>query len=286
MLFSSLFPQQGCHLRNAPVVVCVFQRLADRFVFIFATQIAVAGVVLSTQNRQVCCGRHGIQQLVEFLLAHAVKYAGAVGIEDDRGAVVAYHAVRFPARQLVMGMRYGINLNINLTERKNFYFSTGLFAEHTGGKMKFLDNIPIGSLLVADSIPTQRTYRSIYLTVPTMITLKTNSINNFFICGNAGLLHSFSLNATATDSYTIDTETWSRETKDSQETALFKEAFIAGVGFEYSVTANMRAGLMVNYVQTFTNYFKGKGKAQNSLSKLDQRANLGYVEIALNINFF
>lgn len=48
----------------------------------------------------------------------------------------------------------------------------------------------------------------------------------------------------------------------------------------------MRAGVMVNYVQSFTNYFKGKGKAQNSLSKLDQRANLGCVEIALNINFF
>ena len=48
----------------------------------------------------------------------------------------------------------------------------------------------------------------------------------------------------------------------------------------------MRAGVMLNYAQTFSNYFKGKGKAQNSLSKLDQRANLGYVEIALNINFF
>ena len=196
------------------------------------------------------------------------------------------HTEGYDKNGVIAGMRYGVNVNINLTERKNFYFSTGLFPEHAGGKMKFLDNIPIGSFLVADSVPTQRTYRSIYLTIPTMVTLKTNSINNFFICGNAGLLHSFNLNATATDSYMIGTEVWSRERKDSQEAALFKEAFIAGVGFEYSVTENMRAGLMVNYVQSFTNYFKGKGKAQNSLSKLDQRANLGYVEIALNINFF
>ena len=196
------------------------------------------------------------------------------------------HTEGYDKNGVIAGMRYGVNLNINLTERKNFYFSTGLFAEHAGGKMKFLDNIPIGSFLVADSVPTQRTYRSIYLTIPTMVTLKTNSINNFFICGNAGLLHSFNLTSTSTDSYMIGTEVWSREKKDSQEAALFKEAFIAGVGFEYSVTANMRAGLMLNYVQSFTNYFKGKGKAQNSLSKLDQRANLGYVEIALNINFF
>lgn len=196
------------------------------------------------------------------------------------------HTEGYDKDGVIVGMRYGINLNVNLTERKNFYFSTGIFAEHCGGKMKFLDNIPIGSILVADSLPTQRTYRSIYLTVPTMVTLKTNSINNFFICGNAGLLHSLNLNATATDSYTIDTEIWSREKQDSQEAALFKEAFIVGLGFEYSVTPNMRAGLMVNYVQTFTNYFKGKGKAQNSLSGLDQRANIGCVEIALNINFF
>jgi hypothetical protein len=185
-----------------------------------------------------------------------------------------------------MGMRYGVNLNINLTPRKNFYFSTGLFGEHCGGKMKFLDNVPIGSLVIADSTLTRRTYRTIYLTVPTMITMKTNSINNFYITGNLGLLHSFNLYSTNTDSYLFDEELWTREKHTSEETAFMKEAFIAGVGFEYSVTPTMRAGLMVNYVQSFTNYFKGKGKAQNSLSRLDQRANLGCVEIALNINFF
>lgn len=197
------------------------------------------------------------------------------------------HTEGYERNGAIMGMRYGFNLNVNLTQRKNFYFSTGIFAEHSGGKMKFLDIIPIWSLnILADSIPTQRTYRSIYLTIPTMITMKTNSINNFYICGNAGLMHSFKLYSSNTDSYLFGTELWSREKQVSEETALFKESFILGVGFEYSVTPTMRAGVMVNYVQSFTNYFKGKGKAQNSLSKLDQRANLGRVEIALNINFF
>ncbi len=197
------------------------------------------------------------------------------------------HTEGYERNGAIMGMRYGFNLNVNLTQRKNFYFSTGIFAEHSGGKMKFLDIIPIWSLdILADSIPTQRTYRSIYLTIPTMITMKTNSINNFYICGNAGLMHSFKLYSSNTDSYLFGTELWSREKQVSEETALFKESFILGVGFEYSVTPTMRAGVMVNYVQSFTNYFKGKGKAQNSLSKLDQRANIGCVEIALNINFF
>ena len=171
------------------------------------------------------------------------------------------HTEGYEKNGVIMGMRYGINLNVNLTERKNFYFSTGVFAEHCGGKMKFLDNVPVGSLGIADS-------------------------TNFFICGNAGLMHSFNLYSTHTDSYQFDEDIWSREKQTSEEAALFKEAFIVGVGFEYSVTPTMRAGVMLNYAQTFSNYFKGKGKAQNSLSKLDQRANLGYVEIALNINFF
>ncbi len=200
------------------------------------------------------------------------------------------HTEDYENNGVIMGMRYGVNLNVNLTEKKNFYFSTGIFGEHAGGKMQFLDNINIPidfeSPTHAAGILTQRTYRSIYLTIPTMITMKTNSINNFYVCGNAGLMHSFNLYSTNTDSYTFGTELWSREKQVSDETALFKEAFILGVGFEYSVTPTMRAGVMVNYVQSFTNYFKGKGKAQNSLSKLDQRANLGCVEIALNINFF
>jgi len=196
------------------------------------------------------------------------------------------HTAGYEKNGVVMGMRYGLNLNINLTPKKNFYFSTGVFAEHCGGKMKFLDNIPIGSMGIADSTLTQRTYRSIYLSIPTAITMKTNSINNFYICGNIGLMHGFNLNASNIDSYYFDEELWSREKVASEEAALFKESFFVGVGFEYAVTPTMRAGVMINYEQSFTNYFKGKGKAQNSLSGVDQRANLGCVEIALNINFF
>lgn len=196
------------------------------------------------------------------------------------------HTPGYEKNGVIMGMRYGLNLNINLTQKKNFYFSTGLFAEHCGGKMKFLDNIPIATMGIADSTLTQRTYRSIYLTIPTAITMKTNSIDNFYICGNLGLLHSFNLNARNIDSYYFGEELWSRQPVSSDEAALFKESFFAGVGFEYAVTPSMRAGVMINYVQSVTNYFKGKGQARNSLSGVDQRANLGCVEIALNINFF
>lgn len=196
------------------------------------------------------------------------------------------HTEGYEKNGIVIGLRYGLNLNINLTKKKSFYFSTGIFVEHRGGKMEFLDNIPIGNYFIAENTHTQRTYRATYLTIPTMITLKTGSINNFFICGNAGLFHSFNLKASNIDSYLIGDETWSRQRVPSDEAALLRESFIVGLGFEYSVTRNMRAGLTINYIQGITNYFKGKGMAQNGFSKVDQRANLGCVEIALNINFF
>ena len=196
------------------------------------------------------------------------------------------HTEGYENNGVVIGLRYGLNLNVNLTKKKSFYFSTGFFVEHRGGKLEFLDNIPFGTYFIADSTLTQRTYRATYLTIPTMITLKTGSINNFFICGNVGLLHSFNLKASNIDSYLIGNETWSRHRVPSDEVAVLRESFIAGLGFEYSVTRNMRAGLTINYIQGITNYFKGKGMAQNSLSKVDQRANLGCVELALNINFF
>ena len=196
------------------------------------------------------------------------------------------HTEGYQKNGIAFGLRYGVNLNVNLTKKKSFYFSTGFFAEHRGGKMEFLDNIPIGTLGIAHNTHTQRTYRSIYLTIPTMITLKTGSINNFFLCANAGLLHSFNLKASNIDSYLIGSEIWSRQRVPSEEVALLRESFIAGLGFEYSITRNMRAGVSINYIQGITNYFKGKGRAQNSLLGVDQRANLGCVEMALNINFF
>ena len=38
---------------------------------------------------------------------------------------------------IILGVRYGALLDINLTEDENYYFSTGLKIEHTGGKVKY-----------------------------------------------------------------------------------------------------------------------------------------------------
>ena len=196
---------------------------------------------------------------------------------------------------VAVGMRYGIGINVNLTQRKNFYVSTGVFYEQLGGKLKFIDNILIPISVqnaVINTTEIQRNYQANYFTIPLGITLKTNSIKNFFIVGNLGLYNSFRLSAFNADTYTFknqqnnEPEYWSRQRVKSDEVALLKESVYGGIGMEYSISRNSRAGVTINYVQSLTNYFKGKGNAQNNFTHENQNAKLGYLEIVLNLNFF
>ena len=196
---------------------------------------------------------------------------------------------------IAIGMRYGIGINVNLTQKKNFYISSGVFVEQVGGKLKFIDNILIPISVENATLNTteiQRNYQANYITIPLGITLKTNSINNFFIVGNLGLYNSFRLSAFNADTYTFrnwqtnEPEYWSRQRVKSDEVALLKESIYGGLGMEYSISRDCRAGITVNYVQSLTNYFKGKGNAQNNFTHENQKAKLGYLEIVLNLNFF
>ncbi len=193
------------------------------------------------------------------------------------------------------GMRYGLNINVNLTLRKNYYVSTGFMIERLGGKMKFIDNIafpiPIDSFTVTTT-GIDRHYKAHYLTIPLGVTLKSKSLRNFFVVGNFGLYNSILLRASNSDTYTFsnwqtgEPEYWTKQSTPSSETALFKESAYAGLGFEYSITKNCRAGVTVNYAHSLTNYFKGRGNAQNNFTHEDQNAKLGYLELVFNINFF
>lgn len=189
---------------------------------------------------------------------------------------------------ITMGFRCGIPLNINMTKAKHYYVLTGLFFEKTGGKLQFLDHLPTIPNITFDSVntPRQCKYEVNYLTIPIGITLKTKSIHNFYICGNAGFYNSFRLKSYEHNSYTLNGEQWDREKKLSKESATFKESVFVGLGVEYSITKTFRAGIYINYSHSLTNYFKGKGLAKNKFSLKDQKANIGSLELTLNINFF
>lgn len=191
-----------------------------------------------------------------------------------------------------LGLRYGVNLDVDLTKTKNFYVSTGILIEHTGGSLNFNDNI----YLVHDTLKNvniDRKYKSIYFTIPTAITLRTPSFSNFIICGNVGLYHSFNLYSRYQSSFQIDPnaedvdkESINHVTTDwlkDNEVALFKESIFAGIGVEYVIKNNLKGKLYINYAQSLNNYFSKN--ARNNSSGVQEKAAIGTVEILFGLSF-
>lgn len=210
--------------------------------------------------------------------------------KNHKDAPMGYE--RSSHESMKLGLRYGINLDIDLTKTKNYYVSTGLLIEHTGGCLNFNDDIRLVEKIL-ENTNIDRKYKSIYFTIPTAITLKTPSFNRFIIGGNIGLYHSFNLysryqsrfqidpTARETDKETINyvTTDWAKD----NEVALFKESVFAGLGFEYVIKRHFKCKLYINYAQSLNNYFSKNAK--NSRTLVQERAAIGTVELLFGLSF-
>ena len=181
---------------------------------------------------------------------------------------------------IVSTMRYGIPLDINFTTKNNYYFTTGVFFSHSGGKLKFVEDIENVGVL-----ETVRRYNAIYLSIPTGIKLKTPSMNGFVVASQFGFLHSFRLTAKASDQYKVDeVEVTTNKYMYTKETAWLREAGFIGLGMEYVIKDDFRLYFYATYSHTFLNFFSKKAGA-NLLSNADMRATTGNVEFLIGICF-
>ena len=181
---------------------------------------------------------------------------------------------------VVMGVRCGIPLDINLTADENYYISTGIMFNYTGGKHVISSNILDNTIL--DTYEVTRKYRASYVTLVSGVKLKTPSFSNCVIVGNAGLYHSFFLSGSVTDSYNfLKVETTEKTTK-YKGAAFFRESVYAGLGFEYIIKDNLKVNMFVNYTYTFTNFFN-----KNAVIRGNERmkGNLNGVEILFGFFF-
>lgn len=181
---------------------------------------------------------------------------------------------------VVNTMRYGIPLDINFTTKNNYYFTTGVFFSHSGGKLRFVDGIEDVGI-----VETIRKYNAIYLTIPTGIKLKTPSMKGFVVGAQFGLYHSFRLMAKASDQYKVGEEkVTTNKYMYKEQTALFSEAGFIGLGFEYVIKDDFRVFFYTTYAHTFINFF-GKKAEPNFLSGRDMRATAGNIEFMVGICF-
>ena len=181
---------------------------------------------------------------------------------------------------VIVGLRYGIPLDINLTKDENYYFSTGVKVEHTGGKVKYTGR---NDAFQGKDVFITTKYSAIFLSVPTGIKLKTPSFNNFVIAGNVGLSHAFALNSKKFDRIKDGNKEFKEKTKYEGH-SFFKESLYAGLGLEYIIKENLRASFMVNYSYTFTNYHN-KNILNEFNPKERLKGNLGVVDFMFGIFF-
>ena len=180
----------------------------------------------------------------------------------------------------IMGVRAGIPLDINLTADENYYVSTGIMFNYTGGKHIIPANIlPENSIDAMHTIT--RKYRASYVTLISGIKLKTPSFSNCVIVGNAGLYHSFFLGGNMMDSYIVNKVEMTAKAKN-KNVAFLKESVYVGLGFEYIIKDNLKVNMMVNYTYTFNNFFN-----KNAIIHTNERmkGNLNGVEILFGFFF-
>lgn len=181
---------------------------------------------------------------------------------------------------VVNTMRYGIPLDINFTTKNNYYFTTGVFFSHLGGKLRFVDDIEEVGVL-----ETVRHYNAIYLTLPTGIKLKTPSMEGFVVAAQFGFFHSFRLTAKAYDEYEVGEEkVTTNKYMYTKQTAWFREAGFIGLGMEYVIQDDFRIYFYATYAHTFVNFF-GKLAEPNLLSGNVMKGTASNVEFLVGICF-
>jgi len=178
----------------------------------------------------------------------------------------------------VASLRYGIPVDINFTTATNYYFTTGLMFQHLGGKQKFTLSDTANNLMNIEG--NIRSYRSIFITIPVGVKLKTPDFKNFVFAVNFGLQQSFSISSKATDKYQLEDGTKGNIKRNdfSKSTFLFREAAYMGIGLEYVIKDDFRVNLFFNYSYTFTNYFRKS-------TEWGEKGNLNSLEIVLGCNF-
>ena len=168
-----------------------------------------------------------------------------------------------------LGFSYGLIVDAPFSRSADF--STGVFINHTGGRLSFSD-------IRGESITNvSRNYSLSYLEVPATIKMRTPEFGRSTYFAKFGLGFGFQIGASAKESFgsTI------RKVEDfNKETRFLNSSLIVGIGTEYAFGG--RTALMVGL--TYNNGFMGVLKGEDNLGRT-RKATASNLEISLGIIF-
>lgn len=164
---------------------------------------------------------------------------------------------------------------------KNYAFSTGFSFSFLNGKLTYNDSLSINTNQLYGQM--DRKYKFVYLDIPYMIKLQTNTFGRFSFFGQIGFSTGFRISAKARDEFIPVTgaESVKENSSITFSTSLIRQAVIFGAGLEYHLDVNTRIFIGVNYSNSLNNILTG----HNSASGLNEKAQLNFVELNLGVLF-
>ncbi|MBE0648913.1 MAG: PorT family protein [Bacteroidales bacterium] len=164
---------------------------------------------------------------------------------------------------------------------KNYAFSTGFNFSFLNGKASYGDSLLIDTTATYGQL--NRKYKFIYLDIPYMIKLQTNTFGRFSFFGQIGFTTGFRISAKARDE--IDPQTGASPFKENSnitsQTTLIRQSVIFGGGLEYHLDINTRIFFGVNYSNSLNNILTG----HNTATDLNEKSQLNFIELNLGVLF-
>lgn len=158
---------------------------------------------------------------------------------------------------------------------ENYSFTTGFDVLYLNGTMSYPDisaklsvvHIDTMSVLMYEIGVQQRNYRTKYIKLPLIFTMKTNKIKKLRYYGQIGFGLSFLLTAKANDEFTPNSggDVESESTNIYDELSFTRESLILGAGIEIPLQGSTYFRIGLTYDNAFVNIIKGYNNVDNSV---------------------
>lgn len=150
---------------------------------------------------------------------------------------------------------------------ENYSFTTGFDVLYLNGTMEYPAAFSYDTTSAKRYGSLQRRYRTKYVKVPLIFTMKTNKIKKLRYYGQIGFGLSFLLTAKAKDEFTPDdgSDAVSDESNIYDDLRFTRESLILGAGVEFPMQGStyLRMGLV--YDNAFANILKGYNSTGNTV---------------------
>lgn len=207
------------------------------------------------------------------LIAQHKPYQFGFKVSGNIGWFNSYND-NFNSTGVKPGFTWGFVSDIFLME--NYSITTGFEMLFLNGDLSYPYQVISGSDTTTGIISSK--FKTKYIQLPVLFTMKTNSIKGLRYFGQIGASVAIKLNAREKGIFNGSTI----KNNNSDIFRLFRSAFVLGGGIEYPINGSTYLRLGLQYNNNFNNILKGQNTANPDI-KNEARNN--YLEINANIIF-